>query len=729
MLLTSLQNQKIEEIVNHFKNGNKNVAFKAPTGSGKTLMATGVIAKLINNNIDKKFIFIIATISSSDLPEQFERKINEYKGDLEFNNFEVEYIRSPSDRKTPKDMQIQLIPEINKVYIFGKASFGKGRIITEQKVIDSFVLECKQQGYTICYIRDEAHIGIRERRDNLENFENLMRQYADFTLKMTATLDYTDTETKRVLLSENDLNNPEKNDNKWLIKTSFERLYNNTFDDKSILGQAIKKFKEIKEDYDKLSYNIKPAMLIQVDNEPKDNDAKQKFYDTLKMIKTELSAANLSWIQYFGNSDKDASNADNYNFTLEKVTRNNDTTDCIIFKIGPATGWDIPRACMLLQLRNVCSSNLNIQTVGRIKRNPYPGLELNEITTKYYLYSNQPNEQNDDFSVYEYNVKENFLTEEFASIEIKKDKELFNDGILKDKVKIFLENKYNDISVRINETFVDNTYKEEQKRIVIHSPILLLKALKIMESDLNEYQKKVFREIEKQYKNTKLKDIKYHTLKIILLKFFKKEINDIVQNCIESNIKYQLIMRKLDKSVYQEIVSNETNNHSSINNNYLFNIKENGIDCNEQYLDSHNEFVVFEIIKSFIDFGNKPIKVWTKNQTTGNIYGEYLDENKYFKRSFFDFILKYENDILLYIEVKGNNDIDDNKTNLLRKAYQDYFTKNEKSDLFQQKIVICLAKVDENLITPEVFCDESLKPLLSEKPFNELLKELNNINY
>lgn len=160
MLLTNLQNEKVDEIVNCFNNGNKKVYFKAPTGSGKTLMAAGVISRLINTNADKKLLFIIATVTNADLPEQFERKLNEYKADLEYNDFEVEYIQSPSarERRVPKDMQVQIRPEKNKVYIFGKASFGKNRIITEQGVINTFIQEAKQQGYTICYIRDEAHI-------------------------------------------------------------------------------------------------------------------------------------------------------------------------------------------------------------------------------------------------------------------------------------------------------------------------------------------------------------------------------------------------------------------------------------------------------------------------------------------------------------------------------------------------------------------------------------------
>lgn len=729
MLLTSLQSQKVEEIVNHFNNGNRRVDFKAPTGSGKTLMATGVISKLINTNSDKKWIFIIATISSSDLPEQFERKINEYKGDLEFNDFDVEYIHSPSNNKaakTPKDMQVQIKPEENKVYIFGKATFGKNRIITEQKIIDSFVQECKQQGYTVCYIRDEAHIGTKLSDSQVANFEGLMNDYANFILKMTATLNFKDTTTKKVELTEQELNNPEKNDGKWLIKTKFERLYNDKIDDSDLLDGAIQKFQEIKQDYSKLNCIIKPAMLIQVDNEPTDIDAKQVFNDTLDMIKTKLSAAGLSWIKYFGNSDKESSNVDNDNFTLDKITRNDDTTDCIIFKIGPATGWDIPRACMLLQLRNVCSTNLNVQTVGRIKRNPYPKLEQNPITDKYYLYSNQPNARAENLAVYEYKVKENFTNEEFASIEIKKTKDLFDKTKVKPEVLKFLDGKYNDICVRIKESFDDNVYKNIAKKIIIKSPVLLLKTLNVMEDGLNVYQKQVFTVIEQEYRNTKLKDYKYQTLKIILLSHFLKDISDIVQRCIENNIKYELVMHRLDPDVYTEIISGDTDTERTITNNYLFNIKKNGDDTNGQYLDSKNEITVFEKIKNYIEFVPDFLKVWAKNQTTGNVYGEYLDENKYFKHSFFDFILKYNNGVLLYIEVKGEDDINSIKTELLRTAYADYF-KTEKHDLFQQKIIVCLAKVKGDQITPEVFYDKTLLNLPDGITFNNLLIQIGNL--
>ncbi len=96
MLLLEPQERVVKEIVNCYGK-EKEIQFKAPTGSGKTLMATSVIANMINNYPEKKFIFIIATISSSSLPEAFEKKINEYKEDLITSDFEVEYIKSPSN--------------------------------------------------------------------------------------------------------------------------------------------------------------------------------------------------------------------------------------------------------------------------------------------------------------------------------------------------------------------------------------------------------------------------------------------------------------------------------------------------------------------------------------------------------------------------------------------------------------------------------------------------------
>ena len=46
------------------------------------------------------------------------------------------------------------------------------------------------------------------------------------------------------------------------------------------------------------------------------------------------------------------------------------TIDVIIFKLTISEGWDIPRACMLYQVRDTQSKQLDEQVIGRVRRNP-----------------------------------------------------------------------------------------------------------------------------------------------------------------------------------------------------------------------------------------------------------------------------------------------------------------------------------------------------------------------
>ena len=46
------------------------------------------------------------------------------------------------------------------------------------------------------------------------------------------------------------------------------------------------------------------------------------------------------------------------------------TIDIIIFKLTISEGWDIPRACMLYQVRDTQSKQLDEQVIGRVRRNP-----------------------------------------------------------------------------------------------------------------------------------------------------------------------------------------------------------------------------------------------------------------------------------------------------------------------------------------------------------------------
>lgn len=742
MELTSLQLSAAKQILDLYNPLEKVICeFKAPTGSGKTLMASYFISALIERNPDEKFIFVIATPSSSSLPYFFEQKINKYKTDLPYSKFEVEYIQSPSTGKTDKTESIdKIIPAQNKVYIFGKASFGKGRILSEYGIIADFVISAIDKGLKLIYIRDEAHIG-GEKQTRDENFENLMNDNAFFILKMTATPDYTNPSTQKVELKERDLNNPSLNEGKYLLKTKPVCLLKESLEDTQVLEDAIAEFKTIKKQYAELNIGIRPAMLIQVDNDaPKDPIKSREFHNGIAKIKKTLSEHNMAWAQYFGDTDKDSNRVYKNDFTLDDITQNNNDIDAVLFKIGPSTGWDIPRACMLVQLRNVSSKNLNIQTLGRIRRNPYPNLEKNETTTKYYIYSNTQKADN-EVQEYRYKVREKFLKETFLTVHMENKRYIqdttSNVQFKKNFAWWLNENKCFLIQ-NIKDTFIDDhkTYKKvlstangKQIYSAITNPFIFLRDYKRLVANnrpLYNLTQQTIKDFCKDF--CKEHKIPQEFLITVLFEKHKKDILDILSKTKTGKPIYKITEQAYDPQSYLEVYGQEQEQQKVSKRDYLFAInEEDKVNVNQQPLDSNPEEVVFEIIYDYAD-DNEGIRLWAKNMTTSNIFGEYPDDTLNVKKSYFDFILKFQNGFYLYIEVKGDPDINHEKTELLKKAYEDYF-KNRIDDLFSQKLVIAVWEIDQNnSVKSSVYYDkQAVKEDLNALPAKELLHKLGSL--
>ena len=431
MKLTNTQQNAVNELVNEFDPNNKNIVyFKAPTGSGKTFMIANVINDITKKYFGEKLLFVIATLSSAELPQQMKNNLEDYKYYLDFGAYlNIEKVDSPSNSKTnnKSDATHSIIAEKNKILIFGTSSFGKNKIFTEEGVFDAFIDQIKNEEYKLIYIRDEAHYGGETNtakskyldlyNDNAENekqissakdeaikFEAKMQQIAQYVIKMTATPN--NKQFKQIVITDKDL----EQDNIKLLKPNYcqnediKSLNVDILSNKDILEIACNKFKEIKSKYiDKINepslVGINPAMLIQVRNKHSNEITDNQFDEEINQIISIIKSHGLTYAIYFGD-DKSSNKFELTNIRekidLKSISQNNSDIDVIIFKIGPATGWNIPRACMLVQLRNVSSDTLNVQTVGRIRRNPnpsFPNDELmkinpNSISKNYYVYSN-----------------------------------------------------------------------------------------------------------------------------------------------------------------------------------------------------------------------------------------------------------------------------------------------------------------------------------------------------
>lgn len=133
---------------------------------------------------------------------------------------------------------------------------------------------------------------------------------------------------------------------------------------------AVKLFKEKRNDYNKL-LNVHPCMIVQISNKEK---AEEEWNTLIKPVLDKNQ--DIKWMLIV-DKKSDCDTNDVYKkkkvqlFKWKEYAKNSqDTTDIIIFKLAISEGWDIPRACMLYQIRDTDSKQLDEQVVGRVRRNP-----------------------------------------------------------------------------------------------------------------------------------------------------------------------------------------------------------------------------------------------------------------------------------------------------------------------------------------------------------------------
>lgn len=208
---------------------------------------------------------------------------------------------------------------------------------------------------------------------------------------------------------------------------------------------------------------------------------------------------------------------------------------------------------------------------------------------------------------------------------------------------------------------------------------------------------------------------------------FKSDLSQILSQSRNMKPVYKISEQRYDPKSYVQLYDKSVLDER-VSREYLFDInKDDMIDGNRQPLDSNPERAVFNLIYKFAEDSDK-IKIWAKNQPTSTIFGEYIDDVFNVKKSYFDFIIKFKNNFLLYIEVKGIKDINPNKTEQLKKAYADYFD-NLEENLFLPNLAIAVWQVDDkNTIRNTVFYDKKrFTNELNALNASDLLKTLSEV--
>ncbi len=145
---------------------------------------------------------------------------------------------------------------------------------------------------------------------------------------------------------------------------------------------ALKKREELAEAYHKIGVDINPLLLIQLPNDKdkmdKDDDSIKEevmlYLDTIKNI----NIANGKLAVWLSNEKEN----------LNGIEKPDNLTEVLLFKQAIALGWDCPRAAVLLIFRKIESFTFTAQTVGRILRMPEQHFYEDDRLNWGYVYTN-----------------------------------------------------------------------------------------------------------------------------------------------------------------------------------------------------------------------------------------------------------------------------------------------------------------------------------------------------
>lgn len=345
-----LQNKAVSQLVQVIKENKKEFTFKAPTGSGKTFMMADFMNRVLL--VQKDVIFIVSTLSKSNLAEQNYNSFKELSENGTFTEINPFLINSESSGEgslyIPTDYNVYVLPR--DLYKDKSKLKNEGTFLNFlQTMRDTLFSESKEK--RIILIKDECHIATNNLDELYDYFETVINFSATPKLsrKQNPDVEITNIEAESCnLIKKVELGSEE-----------------------STLNEALDVFEKVQKDYvNELS--VSPCFIIQISNKDK---AEEEFQNTILPAINDIKHQDLKWV-YITGEDKSCKTNDSRikklpvskwkDYMKDKAS----TISVIIFKMVISEGWDIPRACMLYQIRDSKSKQLDEQVMGRVRRNP-----------------------------------------------------------------------------------------------------------------------------------------------------------------------------------------------------------------------------------------------------------------------------------------------------------------------------------------------------------------------
>lgn len=641
---------------------NKYMLLKAITGAGKTVMMAGYIEEMFNNYDDITFVWI--SVGEGGLHRQSKKSLEEKLPD----DIKVKFAMNVLNDNCLRHKEIlvlnwEAMNDTKKNEKTGEIYFNNVVMrVGERNCIQDIWRKTKENGIKIILIIDESHYTAESETSKL--IIDMIEP--EFIVEMTAT-----PQKNRIPNREDEVNEKafyvpvktEKVIGEGIIKKSIK--INDSFDESIttnsinlILKQAICKREELSIAYkdEETEGIINPLCLIQLP----DSDDGEEIKEIVLQVLSKYGVCNdkvAIWLSNKGKTQK---------VNIDQLTVNDCPVEFLLFKRAVGTGWDCPRAAILVRFRDIKSVTFDLQTIGRILRMPERRHYLNDILNHSYIYTNsQYSLDTGDYKavlpirqILKNEFKNEVLNMEFdiekivsgdSAIDERTLEGTFKNKILKQNIDI----NTTTLIFKINSTSVDtgkfdNTSNSKievkfrhEKEVQFTTNDIIREYNKLIKSLSNKFypEQSLNNTIKKYFKDT-LAISNLEVKKVVLLN------RDIITQCV-NEIKQEYkntIPTFIEDRKFKFIDERNTSEKETIEYSrcayYKHFVSRYSTETSfEEYLESLNG-----------------IKFWIKNSDNGEgISLVYSYENV--KHEFYpDYVVKFDNGVIGLYEVKDIND-------------------------------------------------------------------------
>ena len=346
--------EAVKSLFNAMDTLTRDIILKSPTGSGKTIILTYFMHQYIQSF--SKNIFVWLTPGKGNLAEQSKAKMDKYIHD--------------SQTKLLSDVMTDGFKENDNCFINWEKLTKKGNTALKDSERTNFlehIQHALNDGLHFIIIVDESH-----QNNTIKADEIIQYFHTNKIIRCSAT-------PKGIAKAEIIEVPEEKVISEGLIKKML--VINQDFSQKIetenqtafLLERALQKQRDLHAAFLEREININPLIIIQIPNKSELlQDEVERYLEKQGMTYENGQLA--VWLS-------------NRHENLENIDKPDAKSSAVIIKQSVATGWDCPRAYILVKLRDGMDETFEIQTIGRIRRMPEAKHYKDDLLDSCYLYT------------------------------------------------------------------------------------------------------------------------------------------------------------------------------------------------------------------------------------------------------------------------------------------------------------------------------------------------------